>query len=334
MINDKKSDIMTKDSSSTTATTSGTKTAHSASSSSSSSLLPPPKDVTRNITTKKRNRIKRLLLDYAKREFSNQQQQAPVTASSRSSSSGNSRHGDDGTWQIMQPDQSSLPYSPTGKRKKIIAPISPTPFSILEASLPYLQLDSHSHVVDLGSGDGRWILTLAKAFHCKCIGVEIDEKRLSLAKEWAKQELGGRYTDLVEFYQVDALEYLRGNLIMMIQQSKACREEESQQEGGEEKIEPGKGKKQSGLLIVVYLFKQAMEQISCILKDFNMVSLSLIGISQGTAATNRVRVFNKNEEVVQILCVGFALPNFLPVWHSQQSGIRVYLYHLKQEEVP
>jgi hypothetical protein len=121
---------------------------------------------------------------------------------------------------------------------------------------------------------------------------------------------------------------------MMMQRSKACREEESRQEGGEEKIEPGKEKRQSGLLIVMYLFKQAMEQISCILKDFNMVSLSLIGSSEGTGTTNRVRVFHKDEEVVQILCVGFALPNFLPIWHSQQSGIRVYLYHLKQEEVP
>ena len=66
---------------------------------------------------------------------------------------------------------------------QLAAPISPTDIAIIETFLPRLNLDSNSLLVDLGCGDGRWLIAANKHTQCKCLGIDVDEERLRIAQE-------------------------------------------------------------------------------------------------------------------------------------------------------
>jgi SAM-dependent methyltransferase len=83
-----------------------------------------------------------------------------------------------------------------------LAPYVPTPQDVVERMLELAQVGKDDVVYDLGSGDGRLVITAAKKYGAKGVGVDIDPERISEAR--ANAEKAG-VQSLVEFRQQDAL---------------------------------------------------------------------------------------------------------------------------------
>ena len=154
-------------------------------------------------------------------------------------------------------------------------------------------------MIELGCGDGRWIIALAKKFRCECVGIEIDEDRLDLARQMLEKEEGLAMDDdddddncAISFHSMDIFEYL----------------EQMEIEGGRD-------------LIVMYLFRDAMKRISWILKEKGVVSSGSSTEEEDSGCSSK--------SAIQLLCIGFILPGFVPVWQAYVDGIRVYLYHAR-----
>ena len=58
----------------------------------------------------------------------------------------------------------------------LLAPINPTPQAIVERMLQLGGLRAGEEMCDLGSGDGRIVITAARKFHAYALGVEIDDE--------------------------------------------------------------------------------------------------------------------------------------------------------------
>ncbi len=81
-----------------------------------------------------------------------------------------------------------------------IVPYVPTPQDVVERMLELAQVKKGDVVYDLGSGDGRIVVTAAKKYGVKAVGFEIDPERIKESKEnIAKAGVG----DLVEIRQQD-----------------------------------------------------------------------------------------------------------------------------------
>lgn len=76
----------------------------------------------------------------------------------------------------------------------------PTREPVLDAMLKLAEVDSSDVVYDLGSGDGRIVITAAKNFGARGVGIDIDPKRIREARENAEE---ANVTDKVEFRQED-----------------------------------------------------------------------------------------------------------------------------------
>ena len=117
----------------------------------------------------------------------------------------------------------------------ILAPISPSHIDLIETVLPKLGLTSDSLLVDLGCGDGRWMVAAAERYRCKCIGYDIDEKRLDIAsKEISERDLDDR----VIVKRQDIFEAVESNDALV-----------------------------DADVIVLYLFRDAMKRLSKLLQD-------------------------------------------------------------------
>ena len=69
----------------------------------------------------------------------------------------------------------------------------PTPQDIVERMLQEADLKKTDVLVDLGSGDGRYVVTAAKEFGCQAIGYEIDPRLVQQSQEAvAREDLGAR----------------------------------------------------------------------------------------------------------------------------------------------
>jgi len=66
---------------------------------------------------------------------------------------------------------------------KKIVPYVPTPQDVVEKMLELAQVKKGDVVYDLGSGDGRIVVTAAKKYGVKAIGFEIDPDRIRESKE-------------------------------------------------------------------------------------------------------------------------------------------------------
>jgi hypothetical protein len=64
----------------------------------------------------------------------------------------------------------------------------PTPQPVVEAMLEIAKVGPGDMVIDLGSGDGRMIITAAKKFGAQGLGVDLDRYLLKLANGTAKEE--------------------------------------------------------------------------------------------------------------------------------------------------
>ena len=83
-----------------------------------------------------------------------------------------------------------------------LAPFVPTPQSVVEMMLTMAEITKDDIVYDLGSGDGRIVITAAKKYGAKGIGFEIDDDLIQEAREEARKE---GVSHLVEFRKQDVM---------------------------------------------------------------------------------------------------------------------------------
>lgn len=79
-------------------------------------------------------------------------------------------------------------------------PYVPTPQEVVDRMLKVADVGADDVVYDLGSGDGRFVITAAKKYGARGVGIEIDPKRIEEAQANARE---AGVTDLVEFRQGD-----------------------------------------------------------------------------------------------------------------------------------
>jgi tRNA G37 N-methylase Trm5 len=63
----------------------------------------------------------------------------------------------------------------------------PTPNPIVDRMLELAEVRADDVVYDLGCGDGRIVITAAKKYGCKAVGIEIDAKLVDQAKQNVKR---------------------------------------------------------------------------------------------------------------------------------------------------
>jgi hypothetical protein len=83
---------------------------------------------------------------------------------------------------------------------KNAGPYVPSPQSVVSDMLRYADVNGNDFLIDLGSGDGRIVLTAAKVFGARGFGVEIKEDLVKRANESAKQQ---GLADRVKFMKQD-----------------------------------------------------------------------------------------------------------------------------------
>jgi hypothetical protein len=83
---------------------------------------------------------------------------------------------------------------------KNAGPYVPSPQSVVADMLRYAEVNAKDFLIDLGSGDGRIVLTAAKVFGARGFGVEIKEDLVKRANEAAKTQ---GLADRVRFMKQD-----------------------------------------------------------------------------------------------------------------------------------
>lgn len=79
-------------------------------------------------------------------------------------------------------------------------PYVPTPQEVVEGMLELAQVKKTDVVYDLGCGDGRIVITAAKKYGARGVGIDINPERIKEAEENARQ---AGVTDRVRFIQGD-----------------------------------------------------------------------------------------------------------------------------------
>jgi predicted O-methyltransferase YrrM len=97
--------------------------------------------------------------------------------------------------------QTQLP-SETNQVRQVRAdvPYVPTPQPVVDAMLSLAKVNKDDILYDLGSGDGRIVITAAQRFGTRGTGIDIDSQRITEANANAKQ---AGVTDKVKFVQED-----------------------------------------------------------------------------------------------------------------------------------
>ena len=88
-------------------------------------------------------------------------------------------------------------------KDNIAGPYVPTPWVIVQEMLKLADIRSEDVVYDLGSGDGRLVITAAKRFGARGVGVELQTELLEMARTGAERE---GVADRVKFVQGDLFE--------------------------------------------------------------------------------------------------------------------------------
>jgi SAM-dependent methyltransferase len=211
-----------------------------------------------------------------------------------------------------------------------LAPVSPTPDTLIDHAIkgildspptPWLKLHSESLVVDLGCGDGRWMVALHQTYQCRCIGVEFDTERIQLAQRNI-QRLFANQGRTESSYNRDVetrIHVVNGDIFEFIDKEDVF---------------------QNADLVIVYLFREAMDRIGQLLIQGGFMSLSRI--NEARAAVKSDQLIGAGDEhtitdgkaqqnrVLSILSVGFSIPHLFPMWQNQVNGIRLYFYQLSK----
>ena len=90
--------------------------------------------------------------------------------------------------------------SPESSRPKLDVPYVPTPESVVAKMLELAKVNKNDVVYDLGSGDGRIVITAAQKHGARGVGYDIDPQRIKEANANAQ---GAGVTDRVRFVQGD-----------------------------------------------------------------------------------------------------------------------------------
>lgn len=85
---------------------------------------------------------------------------------------------------------------------KKIVPFVPTPQEVVERMLAMAQIKKGDLIYDLGSGDGRIVITAAKKYGVKAVGFEIDPDLLRRSRDNARK---AGVAHLTEFREQDIL---------------------------------------------------------------------------------------------------------------------------------
>lgn len=83
-----------------------------------------------------------------------------------------------------------------------LAPFVPTPMAVVERMLELGEVDKNDILFDLGCGDGRIVITAAKRFGTRGVGIDIDPQRIEESRRAAKEE---GVEALVEFRLQDVM---------------------------------------------------------------------------------------------------------------------------------
>lgn len=83
-----------------------------------------------------------------------------------------------------------------------LAPYVPTPMVVVEKMLEMANLTDSDILYDLGCGDGRIVITAAKKYGTRGVGIDLDPERIEESNAYAKQ---AGVEDLVEFRLQDVM---------------------------------------------------------------------------------------------------------------------------------
>ena len=97
-----------------------------------------------------------------------------------------------------------LPASPQAGQQPpaTLAPYMATPQEVVDRMLQMAEVTKGDVVYDLGSGDGRLVITAAKRYGARGVGIEIDPALITQSRANARKE---GVESLVEFREQDAL---------------------------------------------------------------------------------------------------------------------------------
>jgi SAM-dependent methyltransferase len=83
-----------------------------------------------------------------------------------------------------------------------LAPYVPTPMPVVEKMLELAKVNADSLIYDLGCGDGRIVITAAKNFGARGVGIDLDPQRIKECHAGAK---AAQVEDRVEFRNSDVM---------------------------------------------------------------------------------------------------------------------------------
>jgi SAM-dependent methyltransferase len=87
-------------------------------------------------------------------------------------------------------------------QRPTLAPYIPTPQDVVDRMLEVAEVTNKDTVFDLGCGDGRVVITAAKKYGARGVGIDIDKDRISESKRNARD---AGVSQLVRFEQGDIL---------------------------------------------------------------------------------------------------------------------------------
>ena len=87
-------------------------------------------------------------------------------------------------------------------QRPTLAPYIPTPQDVVDRMLEVAQVTNKDTVFDLGCGDGRIVITAAKKFGARGVGIDIDKDRIAESRRNARN---AGVASLVRFEQGDIL---------------------------------------------------------------------------------------------------------------------------------
>lgn len=88
-------------------------------------------------------------------------------------------------------------------KDNIAGPYVPTPWVIVDAMLGLADIHADDVVYDLGSGDGRLVITAAKRYKARGVGIELKPELIELANAGAQKD---EVADRVKFIRSDLFE--------------------------------------------------------------------------------------------------------------------------------
>ena len=93
-----------------------------------------------------------------------------------------------------------FPSKGTIQEYDLDVPYVPTPYEVVAEMLRMADIGKDDVLYDLGSGDGRIVITAAKKMRCHGVGVDMDPRRIEESRENAVKE---KVTERVKFIQQD-----------------------------------------------------------------------------------------------------------------------------------